>query len=161
MTVGIHEDDGEVEIGIEEAWMQTTDMPLGLTVTGGRFFSATGYLNSFHFHADDFADRPLPYQAFLGGRYAVDGIQARWIAPTDLFFEVGTELDWGGNFPSTANGESSPGAYSLFVNIGGDVGDSNSWLAGFHTPVRTQSTEVVVTSTTRPFLRRHLPAIAI
>jgi hypothetical protein len=131
MTVGIHDDDGEVEIGVEEAWLQTTNMPLGLAVTGGRFFSAMGYLNSFHFHADDFADRPLPYQAFLGGRYAVDGIQARWIAPTDLFIEVGTELDWGGNFPSTANGESSPGAYSFFVNIGGDVGGSNSWLAGF------------------------------
>jgi hypothetical protein len=130
LTIGLHEEDGAVEVGLEEAWLQTTDLPLGISLTGGRFFSAAGYLNGFHFHADDFADRPLPYQAFYGGRYGVDGVQARWVAPTKTFFEVGSELNWGGGFPATANGESSPGAYTLFVNLGGDVGNSHSWLAG-------------------------------
>ena len=130
VTVGIGEDAGEVEVGIEEAWLQTTDLPAGLTVTGGRFFSAAGYLNGFHFHADDFADRPLPYQAFLGGRYSVDGIQARWVAPTSLFFEIGSEVNWGGGFPATSNGTSSPGAFTLFTKLGGDFGDSHSWQAG-------------------------------
>ena len=130
MTIGIHEDDGAVEVGLEEAWLQTTDLPLNLTATGGRFFSASGYMNAFHFHADDFADRPLPYQAFFGGRYAVDGIQARWLAPTSLLLEVGTELDWGGSFPATANGKSSPGTVTLYANLGGDIGDSHCWLLG-------------------------------
>lgn len=130
MTIGVHEDDGETEVGVEEAWLQTTDLPLGLSVTGGRFFSAAGYLNSFHFHADDFSDRPLPYQAFFGGRYSVDGLQARWVAPTSLLLEFGSELNWGGGFPASANGESSPGAWTLFSKIGGDVGDSHSWQAG-------------------------------
>jgi hypothetical protein len=136
LTIGVHEDDGETEVGVEEAWLQTTDLPLGLSVTGGRFFSAAGYLNNFHFHADDFIDRPLPYQAFFGGRYAVDGIQARWIAPTSLLFEVGGEVNWGGGFPASANAESSPGAWTLFAKAGGDVGDSHSWQAGLsHTSV--------------------------
>ena len=130
VTFALAEDNGEVAVELEEAWFQTTDLPLGLSVTGGRFFSAAGYLNSFHFHVDDFVDRPLPYQAFLGGRYAVDGIQARWIAPTSLLFELGTELNWGGGFPATANNETSPGAWTLFTKVGGDVGDSHSWQVG-------------------------------
>lgn len=120
--------DGEVEV--EEAWLQATSLPAGLTVKAGRIFSAAGYLNSFHPHADDFADRPLPYQAFLGTNYALDGIQARWIVPTALFVEVGAELDWGGAFPATANSETSPGTQSVFAKVGGDVGVNNSWRVG-------------------------------
>ena len=130
LTFALHEEDGAAELELEEAWMQTTDLPAGLTLTGGRLFSEAGYLNSFHFHTDDFVDRPLPYQAFFGGRYSVDGLQARWLAPTSLLFEVGTELDWGGSFPATANGETSPGAWTVFTNVGGDIGDSNSWKIG-------------------------------
>ncbi len=130
LTVGLHEDEGAVEVELEEAWLQTSDLPAGISVTGGRFFSAAGYLNSFHFHTDDFTDRPLPYQAFFGGRYFVDGVQARWVAPTSLLFELGTEFNWGGGFPATANGRSSPDAWTAFAKIGGDVGDSHSWQFG-------------------------------
>lgn len=130
ITVGIGEEDGSVEVGLEEAWLQTTDLPMGLSVLGGRFFSETGYLNGFHFHADDFADRPLPYQAFFGGRYAVDGLQARWVAPTSLLFEVGGEMNWGGGYPATSNDNHSPGAWTLFTNLGGDIGASHSWQFG-------------------------------
>jgi len=136
LTIGVHEDDGATEVGLEEAWLQTTALPLGISATGGRFFSAAGYLNSFHFHADDFSDRPLPYQAFFGSRYVVDGIQARWIAPTSLLVEIGSEINWGNGFPASANSESSPGAWTLFTKFGGDVGDSHSWQAGIsHTSV--------------------------
>ncbi len=130
VTFALADEEGEVEVEFEEAWVQTTALPAGFTVLGGRFFSEAGYLNDFHFHADDFVDRPLPYQAFYGGRYTVDGIQARWVAPTSLLFEVGTEFNWGGRFPATANAETSPGAYTLFTKIGGDVGASNSWQLG-------------------------------
>jgi len=130
LTVGIGEEDGSVEVGLEEAWLQTTDLPMGLSALGGRFFSEAGYLNGFHFHADDFADRPLPYQAFFGGRYSVDGMQARWIAPTSLLVEVGGEVNWGGGFPATSNNNNSPGAWTLFTNFGGDIGASHSWQFG-------------------------------
>jgi hypothetical protein len=131
ITVAVAEEDGEVEVEFEEGWIQTTDLPMGLSVRGGRFFSEAGYLNNFHFHADDFVDRPLPYQAFYGGRYTVDGLQARWVAPTTLLVELGGEVNWGGGFPATANGENSPGTWTLFSNLGGDVGDSHSWQLGF------------------------------
>lgn len=130
LTVGLGEHDGEVEVELEEAWLQTTDLPLGLTAHGGRLFSAAGYLNAFHFHADDFVDRPLPYQAFFGGRYSVDGLQARWVAPTALLVEIGGELNWGGGFPATANENNAPGAWTLFGQFGGDVGNSHSWQLG-------------------------------
>ena len=130
ITVGIGADDGSVGVGIEEAWLQSTDLPLGLSALGGRFFSEAGYLNGFHFHADDFTDRPLPYQAFFGGRYSVDGLQARWVAPTALLLEIGGEANWGGGFPATANENNSPGAWTLFSNLGGDVGNSHSWQFG-------------------------------
>ena len=130
LTFALHEEDGAAELELEEAWMQTTDLPAGLSLTGGRFFSEAGYLNDFHFHADDFVDRPLPYQAFFGGRYAVDGLQVRWLAPTSLLFELGTELNWGGNFPATTNSETSPSAWTVFTKVGGDIGDSNSWQFG-------------------------------
>jgi len=130
LTVSVSDEDGATEVGLEEAWLQTTDLPLGLAVTGGRFFSSAGYLNSVHTHADDFVDRPLPYQAFLGGAYLIDGFQARWVAPTSLLVEVGAEVNWGDGFPASANAETSAGAWTLFSKIGGDVGDSNSWQAG-------------------------------
>ena len=130
MTLAVESEGGETEIALEEAWFQTTGLPYGTTLTAGRFFSETGYLNKFHRHADDFADRPLPYQAFLGGQYAADGIQARWVMPTALLFEVGAELDWGGGFPATGNRDTSPGAYTVFTNIGGDIGLSNAWQVG-------------------------------
>jgi hypothetical protein len=130
LTIGFGDDDGSVEVGLEEAWFQTTDLPAGLSVLGGRFFSEAGYLNSFHFHSDDFADRPLPYQAFFGGRYTVDGVQARWVAPTSLLVEIGGEINWGGGHPATANEDNSPGAWTIFSNLGGDIGDSHSWQLG-------------------------------
>jgi len=130
VTFAIHDDGGETEVELEEAWLQTTGLPAGIALTGGRFFSAAGYLNGFHRHADDFSDRPLPYQAFYGGQYLVDGIQARWIAPTSLLFEFGAELNWGGGFPASANDETTPGAHTLFAKLGGDVGAGNSWQLG-------------------------------
>ncbi|MFQ6006443.1 MAG: hypothetical protein ACE5OQ_13175, partial [Woeseia sp.] len=130
LTLALEDQDGETEIAVEEAWIQTTGLSNGLTLRGGRYFSGIGYLNKFHRHADDFADRPLPYQAFLGGQYIPDGIQLRWIAPTTMLLELGAELDWSSNFPSSASGGSSANTVSLFAKIGGDLGTSHSWQLG-------------------------------
>ncbi|MCH8335721.1 MAG: hypothetical protein IIC61_07500 [Proteobacteria bacterium] len=130
LTLAIENDGGETKIALEEVWIQTTSLPSGFSLIGGRFFSEAGYINKFHRHADDFSDRPLPYQAFFGGQYIADGIQARWIAPAALLIELGAELNWGGGFPATANNKTGPGAVTVFTNIGGDVGNSNSWQLG-------------------------------
>ncbi len=130
LTFALASEDGAVEVELEEAWVQTTRLAQGITLSGGRMFSAAGYLNKFHRHADDFVDRPLPYQAFFGGQYRVDGLRVNWVAPTSLLFEIGAELNWGDGFPATANAESSPGAWTAFAKFGGDVGVSHSWQVG-------------------------------
>lgn len=130
LTAPIAIDDGEAVIEVEEAWLETLRLPAGLALRFGRFFSGIGYLNDKHAHSWDFADQPLAYQALLGDQYIDDGAQLRWIAPTSLYIEVGAELMRGARFPVDGAARSGRGAKSLFVNFGGDVGSSHSWLAG-------------------------------
>jgi hypothetical protein len=114
----------ENEASAEEAFIQTTALSNGLKVKAGRFFSGLGYLNEQHAHTWDFVDAPLAYQAFLGGQLGQDGVQAKWLLPTDQFIELGAEA---------ARGEASDngaGRMALFAHTGGDVGDSHSWRAG-------------------------------
>lgn len=130
LTLAIGSQDGNTELGVEEAFIDTTALPAGFTLRAGRFFSNIGYLNSHHAHSDKFSDRPLAYQAFVGNQYGDDGLQLRWVAPTDLFLEVGAELFRGGTYPSGGAGHAGAGVKTLFAHVGGDVGDENSWLAG-------------------------------
>ena len=118
------------EIGVEEAFFRTTSLPAGFTVKGGRFFSSIGYLNEIHAHAWDFVDQPLAYQALFGGQYAQDGVQVKWLAPTDLFLEFGAEVGNGGAFPGTRLGRNGLNGATLFAHAGGDLGDSIGWRAG-------------------------------
>ena len=121
---------GENEIGIEEAYFRTTSLPSGFTVKGGRFFSGIGYLNEVHGHAWDFADQPLVYQAFMGNQLAQDGVQVKWLAPTDLFVEIGAESGNGQAFPGTRRNRDGLNGTALFAHVGGDLGDSANWRAG-------------------------------
>jgi hypothetical protein len=130
LTVAVGSDDGEDSLGIEEAYIETTALPNGFTLRAGRFFSNLGYLNSHHAHTDKFFDRPLANQAFLANQYGDDGVQLRWVAPTDIFLEFGTEIFAGNHYPSGGAGNSGAGVHTLFAHAGGDVGEENSWLAG-------------------------------
>lgn len=129
LTLALEDEDGDTNVEVEEAWVQTLALPRGFSALAGRYFSGIGYLNKFHRHADDFSDRPLPYQAFFGGQYIEDGAQVRWVAPTELFIEVGAEVNWGSRFPATGGG-STPDAWDVFAHVGGDMGDSHSWQLG-------------------------------
>jgi len=115
---------------VEEAFLQTLRLPLGLTFKAGRFFSGIGYLNQFHIHHDDFIDRPLPYRAFLNSQYGDDGVQIKWLAPADTFAELGGEILRGAAFPAGGAALRGAGSWSAFAHIGGDVGISNSWKGG-------------------------------
>jgi hypothetical protein len=130
LTLTAHSENGEDHVGVEEAFVDTTALPDGFNLRLGRFFSNIGYLNSHHAHTDNFFDRPLAYQAFLGSQYGDDGAQLRWLAPTDLYLEVGSEIFRGENFPSGGAEHSGAGVKTLFAHAGGDVGIENSWLAG-------------------------------
>lgn len=117
-------------VALEEAYFQTTGLGYGFTLKGGRFFSAIGSINQKHPHAWDFIDEPLAYRAFLNYQYGDDGVQLRWLAPTDTFIELGAETLKGSGFVGDGNTKNAIGAYSLFGHVGGDIGVSHSWLAG-------------------------------
>jgi len=120
----------ENEAEVEEAYFQTLALGRGFTLRGGRFLSGVGYQNEIHQHFWDFQDAPLAYKAFLGGRLTDDGVQLRWVAPTDLFLELGAEFGRGLNFPGTSRNKSGAGAVSVFGHLGGDLGESTAWRAG-------------------------------
>ena len=115
---------------VEEAFFQTTALPAGFTLKGGRFLSGIGYQNEIHQHAWDFQDAPLAYKAFLGGRYQQDGVQLKWVAPTPLFVELGAEIGNGGAFPGNDRNKNGVGSAALLAHAGGDIGESWAWRSG-------------------------------
>jgi hypothetical protein len=117
-------------VSVEEAYVQTTSLGQGLSLKGGRFLSGVGYLNEQHAHTWDFVDNPLAYQALLGTQYGDDGVQLRWLAPTDRFIELGLELGRGRSFPGGDNPRNGAGMFALSAHTGDDIGDSHSWRAG-------------------------------
>jgi hypothetical protein len=117
-------------IEVEEGYFQTSALPSGFTLKGGRFFSGLGYQNEQHQHAWDFQDAPLPYKAFLGNQLKQDGVQLKWVAPTELFLELGAELASGDKFPGSDRNKNGVGGSSLFAHLGGDIGSSTAWRAG-------------------------------
>ncbi|CAK0738308.1 Carbohydrate porin [Gammaproteobacteria bacterium] len=127
LNFSIHPDDS---VSAEEAFIQTTALPYGMKVKAGRFFSGIGYLNEQHSHTWDFVDAPLAYQAFLGSQFNQDGVQFKWLAPTDTFLELGAELGSGASFPGSERNSNGAGAVAVMAHTGGDIGFSNSWRAG-------------------------------
>jgi hypothetical protein len=119
-------------IGVEEGYIQTIGLSKGFTIKAGRFFSEVGYQNRIHAHAWDFTDAPLAMRVFLGGQLNEDGVQLRWVAPTELYWDVGTELGRGRAFPASLSESGKNGARSLnfFTHVGGDIGQSIAWQTG-------------------------------
>lgn len=130
VTVALENEDGETVVALEEAYVDTLALPYGLAAKVGRFFSDIGYLNRQHPHAWEFTDAPLVYRAFLAGNLGDDGAQLRWVAPTDLFVELGAEALRGEGFPAGGEDRSGIEAWTGFAHVGGDVGSGGSWRAG-------------------------------
>ncbi|MDE0389452.1 MAG: hypothetical protein OXI75_12200 [Rhodospirillales bacterium] len=133
LTLGIGVHPGEpTELELEEAYIQT--LPgLGLsenfTITAGRKLWSFGYLNERHAHEDDFADRPLPYRAFLDNGFNDDGIQLSLALPGDVRTEIGGGLFRGDDQPFGGS-DSGRRALSAYARIGGDMGRDSSWRIG-------------------------------
>lgn len=130
ITVGMQETEDEgLEIELEEAFVETQGLGKGFTLKGGRFFTDVGYLSSKHNHEWDFADSPLIYRGMFGAHPNFDGAQLSFVAPTDIYLELGAELFKGDKFPA-GNSDNAIGAGSVFAKIGGDFNLSNSWQLG-------------------------------
>ncbi|CAN0349892.1 unnamed protein product, partial [Phaeothamnion confervicola] len=120
-------------IGIEEGYLQTLGLSNGFTLKAGRFYSGVGYQNEIHAHAWDFTDASLAAKAFLGNQLSDDGVQLKWVAPTDVYFALGAEAGRGRAFPGGPDGGRSKnglGSGVLFAHLGGDIGDSTAWRVG-------------------------------
>ncbi|WP_259365361.1 OprO/OprP family phosphate-selective porin [Colwellia sp. BRX10-3] len=134
LTTVFESHNGESEVNIEEAFIQTMALPNGFTVRAGRFLSDIGYLNNQHLHSDAFTSRPSAYRAFLGGHYFDDGLRVSYIAPTDLYWTMGAEIFAGESLRAAdETGErefDSTGVYTAFTKIGGDLNIESSWQLG-------------------------------
>lgn len=127
LTVALTSEDS---VEVEESYIETLGLGHGLTIKAGRFFSGIGYLNQQHAHSWDFVDQPLVYKAMLGNQLGDDGVQVRWLAPTDLYLELGIEALRGDGFPAGNGAKDGKGTTTVFAHMGGDINVSHSWRAG-------------------------------
>ena len=82
LTTVIAEHEGETEVELEEAYIETLSLGDGFAIKAGRFYSDIGYMNNQHPHAWDFTDTSLVYRGLFGGQLIDDGIQFSWLVPT-------------------------------------------------------------------------------
>src|SRR2546430_5010492 len=83
------DNDNGTEVEVEEAFMQTTNLPFNLQLKGGQFFAAFGRINPTHPHTWDFADAPLVHGRLLGpdGLRGV-GAQLSWTLPVPWYSQL-------------------------------------------------------------------------
>ena len=83
------DNDNQTEVELEEAFLQTTNLPYNLQLKAGQFFGDFGRLNPTHPHTWDFADTPLVNGLFLGpdGLRGV-GAQASWTLPVPWYSQL-------------------------------------------------------------------------
>lgn len=83
---------------LEEAVIQTSNLPWGLQLQAGKFFSGFGRINSQHSHEWDFVDQPLIYRLTLGPHGLNEkGAQLSWLAPAPIYLLAGVEALQGEN----------------------------------------------------------------
>jgi hypothetical protein len=97
--------------GLEESYITTRKLPYGFQVKVGKFLSGIGRINEQHEHVWDFVNRPLISQTFFGEEGLNEiGVRFTWVAPTDIFLMLGTEILTGDNEASFGTtGFSDPG----------------------------------------------------
>ena len=81
--------EGETEIELEEAFLESSSLPWGLQLKTGQYFTEFGRLNPTHPHAWDFVDQPLVNGRFFGGDGLRNpGARVSWLVPTPFYSEL-------------------------------------------------------------------------
>ncbi|MDE0335871.1 MAG: hypothetical protein OXI64_12985 [Defluviicoccus sp.] len=126
LTLGLGAHPGEpTEVELEEAYVQTlpgAGLLEGMRVKAGRALWTFGYLNEQHPHGDDFADRPLPYRAFLDNAFNDDGVEVSLVLPTEVYSEFGGGLFRGDDMPLFGGSDNGLRARSVYTRVGWDMG---------------------------------------
>ncbi len=111
------------KLEIEEAYVKTRSLPLGLQLKLGQFLSSFGRLNSQHDHCWNFSDQPLVYRDFFGeSNLDEKGVQLNWVAPLDVFLQAGLEILAGENKTSFGNIDGDPHLLVSFLKTSFDTG---------------------------------------
>lgn len=109
----------EDEIGFEEAFLSTTEIPR-LTLRAGQMYANIGRHNILHTHAFPFLTAPLPWRVLFGPEPLKDpGVSLDVLLPLPFFAEINAQIfdgDWAplaGSMvddPATAADETAPDA---------------------------------------------------
>jgi len=115
---------------IEEAYVITRALPMGLRVKAGKFRSNFGRLNKKHHHSWHFDSQALIYEALFGPDSLKDpGLQLQWIAPTDTYLMLGLEVMQGSNAQSFGYSENA-NLLVTYLKSSIDIGENISMLGG-------------------------------
>jgi len=128
-TIALHDHEGETEVEVEEAFIETLGLSNGMTLRAGRFFSPIGYLNEKHIHAWNFADAPLIYRGLFGNQLSTDGLKLSYVLPTDQYIEIGGTVGNGDQHPGSGE-HNGVGDWLVFAKTGGDIGSNHNWQLG-------------------------------
>jgi hypothetical protein len=80
-------------VDVEEAYVDTRQLPFGFQLRIGKFLSSFGRLNGMHQHVWDFYDQPLVYEAFMGTEgFKNPGARVSWTAPVDFLLQFNFEV---------------------------------------------------------------------
>ena len=81
--------EGETEIELEEAYLETMSLPANLQFKAGQFLTEFGRQNPTHPHTWDFVDSPLVNARLLGpDGLRNPGARLSWLAPTPFYSEL-------------------------------------------------------------------------
>ncbi len=149
------DNNNETEIELEEAFMQTTDLPFGLQVKGGQFFAAFGRLNPTHPHTWDFADTPLVVGRLLGsdGLRGV-GAQISWTLPVSWYsqFLFAVQNGQGNTGYSFRNlGEDGVFYDRVTINRSASMLQDFAWIPRWENSIDLSPTQVVLVGASGAF----------
>jgi len=74
-------------VNVEEAAVQTTALPYGLTVRAGRVFAPFGRFSAWHDHELPMVYRPNSLASYVGNEAHADGLDVNYLFPTPFYFE--------------------------------------------------------------------------
>lgn len=81
--------DGESHFELEEAWLQTLQLPAGLQLRAGQIYAPFGRFNGQHLHQWAFVDSPLAMARLLGpDGLRNPGARLSWLMPTTFYSEL-------------------------------------------------------------------------
>lgn len=131
------DEEGETVVELEEAYFTTRQLPWGLQVKAGQYFTEFGRQNVLHPHSWDFVDQPVILSRLFGGDgLRSQGVRLSWLMPVEWYSEwlLGAQNAKGETVSSflSAEGESIS-SYSLINRDARGLSDllySVRWLNG-------------------------------